>query len=77
MINDVVSIFSILYLWLLNTYTFFFSYVPISPVKVDALFPINQFLDFDVGKQSLFIIDYAEVKGLGANHTHFSGKQYL
>ena len=33
----------------------------IRPGKVDSLFPINYFLDFEVGRWSLFIIDCAEV----------------
>jgi len=33
----------------------------IRPGKVDSLFPISHFLDFDASRRSLLIIDYTEV----------------
>ena len=46
-------------------YTFaelrFAEVICLRPGKVDSLFLISHFLDFETGKQPLFIIDYAEV----------------
>ena len=46
-------------------YTFaelrFAEVICLRPGKVDSLFLISHFLDFETGKWSLFIIDYAEV----------------
>ena len=38
------------------------------PGKVDSLFLISHFLDFEAGGWSLFIIDYAEVNVFAGKH---------
>ena len=44
----------------------------IRPGKVDSLFPINHFPNFEASGWSLFIIDYAKVILPGAIHACFS-----
>ena len=49
---------------------------PFRPGKVDSLFPINHFLDFDASRWSLFIVDYVELIQPGAIHACFLPKSY-
>ena len=48
----------------------------IRPSKVDSLFPISHFLDFEAGGRSLFIIDYAEVIQPGNVNMCFTTENY-